>query len=335
MIDMLNLQRFAEDGAETAAPETAAAETATAAEAAPEPQINEGDTLPNGQRASRQVAAAMNRQIRRHPELRAVYGQGRAQEQAQEAQAGPEGAGEKTLEERWAEAKKGEFAELYGRDVQSAVQDRFRNQADVSAKLNALEPMLKVLRDRAGVGSDEELIRHVMDDDSLYEEAASEAGMTVEAYREFKAMQEQLQAAQEREQETQQQMMVRQHIQKLQQQAEEFRQQFPDFDLLKTLQTDETFKRLTSPNVGLSVRDAYFAIHHDELAPQMLAYGMQRAKQQMGQTLQAQRRRPAEGAMKAQGQQAADVKIDPRQLSRQERNRLYDLVHKGKRVTFD
>jgi hypothetical protein len=58
---------------------------------------------------------------------------------------------------------------------------------------------------------------------------------------------------------------------------------------------------------------------------------MERAKQQMGQTLQAQGRRPAEGAMKTQGQPAAaDFNIDPRSLSRPERNRIYELIHKGK-----
>ncbi len=87
--------------------------------------------------------------------------------------------------------------------------------------------------------------------------------------------------------------------------------------------------------MGLSVKDAYFAIHHDELAPQMMAYGMERAKQQMGQTLQAQQRRPAEGAMKAQGQPAADVKVDPRNLPLKERKRLYEMVHRKKQITFD
>ncbi len=325
----LDLQRFAEEGTETAAPTEATAETAPAAEIAPDPSINEGDTLPNGEVASRQVAAAMNRQMKRHPELRKVYGQN--QTQAEPANNGPV---EKTIEERWNEAKKGEFAELYGRDVQNAVQDRFRNQTDATEQIKALEPMLEVLRQRAGVKSNEELISQVMDDDSLYEEAASEAGMTVQAYREFKKLEAQRDQMQQKQEEDIQQQMLRDHFGKLVQQAEELKAQYPGFDLQEELK-NERFLKMTSPEGGVSVADAFFAIHHNELAPQMMAYGMQRAKQQMGQTLQAQRRRPAEGAMKAQGQQAADVKIDPRQLTRKERNRLYDMIHSGKQVTFD
>lgn len=334
MIYKLNLQKFAEEG-ETAVPEAAAAETAPAAEQPAEDfQINAGDILADGQPVTSQVAAAMNKQMARHPELRKVYGQGRKQgTQAQSAQADPGQAApeaEKTAEERWNEAKKGEFAEFIGRDIQSAIRDRFKNQQDVSEQLNALEPMLKVLRERAGVESNEELIHHVMDDDSLYEEEASEAGMTVAAYRQFMEMKKERDEMQRREQEDIERQMVRNHFDKLMQQAEEFKKQFPDFDLQQTLKNDPNFVRLTSPTVGLSVRDAYFALHHDELAPQMMAYGMERAKQQMGQTIQAQRRRPAEGAMKTGGQPAADFNVDPRSLSRPERNKLYQLIHQGK-----
>ena len=330
----LNLQMFAEEG-ETAVPEAAAAETAPAAEQPAEDfRISEGDILADGQPVTSQVAAAMNKQMARHPELRKVYAQNRkqgAQAQAAQANQGQTApAAEKTAEERWNEAKKGEFAEFIGRDIQNAVRDRFKNQQDVSEQLNALEPMLKVLRERAGVESNEELIHHVMDDDSLYEEEASEAGMTVAAYRQFMEMKAERDAMQQREQESIEQQMVRDHFNKLVQQAEEFKKQFPDFDLQQTLQSDPNFVRLTSPNVGLSVRDAYFALHHDELAPQMMAYGMERAKQQMGQTIQAQRRRPAEGAMKTGGQPTADFNVDPRSLSRPERNKLYQLIHAGK-----
>ena len=330
----LNLQMFAEEGEGTAATGTAGAETAPAAEGVTEPvTVTAGDELADGQMISPQVAAAMNQQMARHPELQKVYGQGlkRGKGQAPEA-AGKSAQGtDKSIEERWAEVKKGEFADLYGRDVQNAVQDRFRNQEDLNARLNALEPMLQILRDRAGVKTDDELIHHVMDDDSLYEEEADAAGMTVSAYRTFKELEAQNQELRQREEQTIQDQMFRNHFGKLVQQAEEFKKQLPDFDLMKTLQEDPNFVKLTSPEVGLSVEDAFFALHRKEMMPQAMAMGMERAKQQMGQTIQAQRRRPTEGAMKAGGQPAAaDFNINFRQLKPGERKKIYDLIHKGK-----
>ena len=338
MIIKLNLQQFAEEETAAAAPEPASAETATAAESAPENvTINAGDTLEDGQVVSSQVAAAMNRQMARHPELRQVYGQavkqGRnRQAQAEAPAAGPEGAqaAEKTIEQRWDELKKGEFSDLFGRDVKNAIQDRFKNQADANGQLNALEPMLKVLRERAGVQSNDELIRQVLDDDSLYEDAANEAGMTTEAYKQFLRLKQERDALEQREQQSIRERMAAEHTAKLVKQAEELKKQIPDFDLRKEYRENEKFRQLIRPEVGLSVEDAYFATHRQEMMPQAMAYGMERAKQQMGQTLQAQRRRPAEGAMKAQGKPAADFNIDPRQLTRKERNVIYDLIHKGK-----
>ena len=336
MENMLNLQLFAEDGA-AAAPEAAAPAAATAAETispaeTAEPAIAAGDVLPDGQQVKdAQVAAALEKQMKRHPELRAVYGKG--QPKAAQAGGGAEEANP-SIEQRWDEIRNGEFKELYGRDVQNAIRDRFKNAQDTQAQIDKLEPMLKVLRDRAGVESNDELIAQVMDDDSLYEDAASEQGMTIPAYKQFVKLQQELEQRKEADAQRMEQERIRNHFGKLQQQAEAMKQMYPDFDLQKELQNRD-FLRLTGPDVGISVEDAYYAVHHRELAPQMMAYGMQRARQQMGQTIQAQRGRPAEGAMKTQGQAAAEVKIDPRNLTRAERQEIKRLVAMGKKVSFD
>ena len=108
----MDLQMFAEGGevsgtvgdAAPAAP--AAGAESSAAGAAP---IAAGDTLGNGQTVQNaQVAAELNRQMKRHPELRKVYGQKPKQaqpvQQPEQAEAQP---GEKTIQEKWDELKKG------------------------------------------------------------------------------------------------------------------------------------------------------------------------------------------------------------------------------------
>ena len=326
----LNLQQFAEEEPAAAVPESTGAETAPAAENTEPIQVNAGDTLADGTAVSSQVAAAMNRQMAKHPELRDVYGRGVRQngpkrQKTAEAPVQAEAQEAKTIEERWKELKSGEFAELYGRDVQGAIQDRFKNQADTGKQLEALEPMLKVLRERAGVETNEALTKYILDDDSLYEDAANEAGMTVPAYKEFLQIKQERDAAQSA---VENQNRER-HFAKLWQQAEEFKKQLPDFDLMKELENNPQFFKLTSPEVGLDVQTAFFALHKDEMMPQAMAAGMERAKQQMSQTIQAQRNRPVEGAMKSRGQAAADFNVDPRNLTLPERKRVYDLIHRG------
>ena len=341
----MNLQLFAEEGAAAAGAEAAGAGTAAETGTADAAGISAGDELANGTQVSPQVAAAMNRQMKRHPELRKVYSRGMAAPQAAAQPAQPAAQPvqpeqpEQTPdgndpESRWEQLRKGEFRDQYARDVQNAIRERFKNQEDLQGKLNAMQPMLDALMKKTGAENVDELQQMILDDDSLYEDEAEQMGMPVEAYKNFKKLQEEHDAAIAREQQNQQQMFFRQHIANLAQQGEELKKTFPNFDFQAEMQND-TFRRLTSPEVGISVADAYFAIHRNELTPQLLGYGMQRAQQQMGQTLQAQAARPAEGAMRNQGQAAADVRLNPATMTRKERNEIKRRVRLGEKVSFD
>ena len=329
---VMDLQWFAEEGAEAAAaPEAAApagSETAAVTGTENPAPIQAGDTLPDGQKVpSSRVAAEMERQMKRHPELRKVY-QGQAN-QAQQAE-GPENQPEDTIQARWEAAKKGEFKELYGQDVQAAVRERFKNQQNAQEVLDGITPMLRILMDKAGVDSVEELQELVENDDSIWEDEAEEAGMTVERYKEFRALQEEHDRREAEDRQRDERAFWDNHFSKLAAQAEELKKTFPGFDLHKEME-NEVFRRLTMPNSGVSLEDAYYTIHRKELGPQIMAYGMNRAREQMGQTLQAQRARPAEGAMRSQGQVAADMKVDFSKLTREERDEYRRQVHNGKK----
>ena len=338
---VMDLQYFTEGGAEAA--EAPAADASTGSESAAEmaaDQINVGDTLADGtQVKSTTVAAALKEQMKRHPELRKVYGQGVPQQaQPAQGQPAPEQPGQKqenTIQQRWEELKKGEFRELYGQDVQNAVRDRFKNQEDASKQLESMQPMLQAMMQKAGVESVQELSQLILDDDSLYEDAAEEMGMTVERYKQFKALQDEHDRREAEDRKAQENAYWQNHFRNLAGQAEELKKTFPNFDLKTEMQND-TFRRMTMPNSGISLEDAYYAVHRRELGPQMMAYGMQRAREQMGQTIQAQRQRPAEGAMTNQAQAATEMKINPAKLSRKERDRIRNLVHTGrKKISFD
>ena len=337
----MNLQLFAEDGA-AAAPAGGGAETGTAADAGTMNDVRVGDTLGDGSQVTdARVAAALNRQMNRHPELRKVYGQGRPQaapapEQAQGAPGqGAEGqvpAGNEPndLQARWEAAKKGEFKDLYGQDVQRAVQDRFKNQNDANKQLNDMQPMLKALMKKAGVDSVAELQEMILNDDSLYEEEAEERGLTTEQLKEFKA----IEAENARLKRAEESAQIRKHVDGLMRQGEELKAMFPDFDFFKEMENPQ-FRAMTGPEMGMTVEQAYYALHGKEMVPQLMAYGMQRAQNQMGQTIQAQRARPAEGAMNGKNQAAAEPKLNPANLPRSERNKLKEWIRIHGPVSFD
>ena len=306
------------------------------AEAAVTPGVLEDGTKVDNRLAARMEAQAKRRAQRGEPApIHAAKAQQAEGTPVQAEQGSDEGAkAEPSLDEQWAEAKKGKFKELYGRDVANAIQDRFRNQQDANETLAKLQPALSALAKQRGLneGDYEGLANSILDDDSLYEDEAEQAGMTVEGYKLYQRMEAENQRLKAQEQEEQQQMFFRQHLQGLARQAEELKQTYPDFDLMTEMQ-NETFRRLTAPNSGLSVRDAFYAIHHDQLEGQTMAYGIQRAQQQISQTLQANRSRPTEGALQ-KGQQASDIAIDARSMTREQRQNLIERARRGEKIVL-
>ena len=96
--------------------------------------------------------------------------------------------------------------------------------------------------------------------------------------------------------------MFRNHIAKLVQQGEELKTVFKDFDLMRELQ-DPNFKRLTSPEVGLSVKDAYYTVHREEIRKAENELIAQRTREAMANSIAAGQYRPREGG----GGQAAST----------------------------
>ncbi len=300
--------------------------------------IRPGDVLESGARVDARLAASMKKHPERYAQARkqqAAQPQQQARQDSQPQEGGKAEDAGKALAEEWESLKKDKFRELYGQDVQKAVQDRFKNQADANEQLKQLKPMLDALMKSKGAKTLDDLQKAVLSDDSLFEEEAEAAGMTVDAYRTFKALEAENEERKRKEQQSEQNLFMRRHFQKLSQQAENLKAKFPDFDLQKELATNEAFRRMTSPNGGVSVEDAYYAVHHNELMPQIMAYGVKKAQDQISQSLTANAKRPMEGALGGGSKSAAaDVGLDPRNLTRAQREDIKQRVRRGEKITF-
>lgn len=312
----------------SAAPAAGAGEGGEAAVVSP-------GTLNDGTQVDARLAARMEEQARKRRARgeAPVQAAQPAQEVKPEAQPQAEQqAEEPSLDDQWAEAKK-KFKDQYGRDVKAAVDDRFKNQKDASQQLAKLTPALKALARQRGIdeGDMEALAENILNDDSLFEEEAEKAGMTVEGYRTFQQMKAEHDALAAREQEEAERQFINQHLMNLAAQADELKKVYPGFDL-QTEMENETFRRLVAPNSGLKLADAFYAIHHRELESQAVAYGAERRTQEISQTLAANRARPVEGALT--GGQPANIAPNPASMTREERAKLIERARRGEKVVF-
>ena len=113
------------------------------------------------------------------------------------------------------------------------------------------------------------------------------------------------------------------HIRMLEQQGGAMKAAFPGFDLRRELQ-NPVFARMTSPNVGISVEDAYYAVHRREIQTAAMQVTAQKTAQKISNAIQAGQRRPAENG--TSGQAASVTTFDYSKASRTQREALKQRI---------
>ena len=195
----------------------------------------------------------------------------------------------------------------YNRQMQAVVQSRLKSSKGAEEALAKLTPALELLArkhklDPSNMDYDA-LTKAISDDDSYYEDKALQMGTSVETAKKID-QQERDNARQQRAQELSlQEQRVRNHYAGLEQQAKEFQKVIPNFDLATELK-NPAFLRMTAPNVGISVRDAYYAVHHDEMQTAAMQATAKATAQNISQNIQARQRRPDENGISGQAPSA-------------------------------
>lgn len=187
------------------------------------------------------------------------------------------------------------------RELQAMMSDRVKGFAQARDQLKEIQPMLATIAARYQMDTSDmskldlkELAKKVEADDSNWEEIANEYGVTPDVARKIKGYEQMKAQEEQREQEALEEQQFRAHIGKLVQQEAEMQKIFPDFSLQKELR-DPMFKRLTSPTIGMSVKDAYYAIHHEEIRQAENALIAQKAQEALANNVAAGMNRPREG----------------------------------------
>ena len=163
----------------------------------------------------------------------------------------------------------------YNQEMQEIVKGRLAEQdaslKRVSGILDGLKGPLSVLSRNYGVEANadgslnyEALGKAIQEDDALYEKRAEELGTDVATARKMDELERFQRETRAREQQSLEEAQTRAHVMKLVQQAAELQKTIPGFDLRRELQ-NETFRRWTSPQIGMSVKDAYYTLHRDEI----------------------------------------------------------------------
>ncbi len=310
--------------------DAAAAEGAAAAETAQTGAGTESENagvnaLPAREGRRPNIFPAVQRQAVRRPQPEAVRQVPAANADAAQTQ--------QQAPETFEEAIKGRWAKEYGEHVRAAVQERFRRREEQDKRYNAamqalmnVAPMYGVLADDAESLDIEKLTQAIADDDRLYEQEALEKGVPTSTLKHIKQLEQRERQRQAEERRSLEQEQLRNHLSNLRRQEEELKREFPDFDLNAEAQ-NAAFVRMTGPGGGLTLRQAYMALHGDELMRRNIAQTEATTKRAMSQAIQAGSIRPQENSLTQTGGGAPQR--DPRSYTRAERAEIRRRVMAG------
>lgn len=202
----------------------------------------------------------------------------------------------------------------YNAEMQKMMQERVKKSKESEEALGKVAPLLSVLAEKYGLDPNnldyDALTQAVYKDDGNFEDKALAEGKPIDEVRQTAYQ-------------TLEQQKIQRHIQSLEQQGEALKQMFPNFDLRTELQ-NPAFARMTSPSVGISVEDAYYAVHRKEIQHAAMQVTAEKTAQKISNSIQAGQRRPDEHG--TSGQAASVTKFDYSKASRDQRDALKKAI---------
>lgn len=232
----------------------------------------------------------------------------------------------------------GEYKDEYTELFQSAFNRRFKEVKGMETSLASQKPVMDLLMQRYNIadGDVNKLMTALEQDNRYYEEAADQAGMTVE---QFKAMQKlerenaELKAMRQRAnmeaQRNQQMQQAQQQLNNWYAEGDKLKSIYPSFDFQKEASNREFLNLLKS---GVGVQHAYELIHMDEIKNATAMNAAKSASAQMQANIKKNASRPRENGMSTQS--AAIVRNDVSKLTRKERAEIARRAARGDIIEF-
>lgn len=223
----------------------------------------------------------------------------------------------------------GEYKDIYTEETQRLINRRFGETQQLNERLQSQQGVIDMLMQRYGVDDIAKLTNAIENDNAYWSEAAEDAGMTVEQYKQFQKLQRENAALQAAQHDRETQEKTRKQAEAWYREAEDVKAKFPKFDLGKELQNQQFVNMLKA---GTPVEHAYKVMHFDELLGDAMQTTAAHTEKAVADNVRARGTRPAENGVNAQS--AFTVKDDPSALTKKDFDEIARRVARGERITF-
>lgn len=191
-----------------------------------------------------------------------------------------------------------EYKAAFDSQVQGIVRQRLAKAQPAQDAMAKLQPALEFLATKYNIDTEnldyDKLVSAIQADDSIVENYADERGTSIETAR--ADLNDKLELARLRRENriSMDQQTIMTHLNRLHEQAKEVQEFDPDFDVDMEIANNPAFARMTSPQIGMSVADAYFATHRKEILAARDQAQAQQAITAVANTIRAGQSRPRE-----------------------------------------
>ncbi len=124
---------------------------------------------------------------------------------------------------------------------------------------------------------------------------------------------------------------MKKHLSSLMQQAEELKKTFTSFDLQEELKNPD-FLRLTSPGSPFSLKNAFYAVHGDEILQDSTRYTAQKTEEKIEANIKDNARRPMENGM--ENANAVPLTLRVADMDKETRAKYRERIRNGELINF-
>lgn len=234
-------------------------------------------------------------------------------------------------EESFDDLIKGKYKADFDKRMQAAIKKRVGDTKAMEAENAKMREALAIAQQRYGTkdGDWDALTNALIEDDQYLEKEAYEKGIDKDTLRKMKRMEHENEQLKRNQAELERQARQEQAYQKLLEEQAEVTQMYPLFNIDTEL-LNPKFEQLVRN--GIDLKTAYEVVHHGEILPTAMKIAADKAKEEVTKTVRSNLSRPSELGAGATNSPAG--KVDPSKLTKEEREKIYQRVMAGERITF-
>ena len=246
------------------------------------------------------------------------------QEQAENGQNATDN--QEDLDTEFKELIKGKYKSQYEKSIKENVGRRLKGTDKLRDQVNAQNPIMDVLKKRYGVEDAGELLRAVEEDALYIRKQATETGESEETVlSRIRSERSETEIAQFRAKEAE-----RQKFASWRNEANTLKEStYPNLDLYTELGNKDFVDML---ELGIPMKQAYEAIHHDDLLRSAVSIATEKTKKQTEDTIKAGTNRVRENGLSSQAASQTTVNVD--NLTSKDIMAIIKKVENGEKITF-